>query len=51
MRIRLRDMSTDDTSPKLAWEEPATTPLTDTESRADVSDITLDNGAAGSLPG
>ena len=45
-------MSTDGTSGKLAWEEPATTPLTDTESRADVSDITLDNLSANpSLPG
>lgn len=37
-------MNVDDTAPDLPWEAPSTTPLTDTDSRADQSDITTDNG-------
>lgn len=45
-------MSSGDTTPKLAWETPSTTPLTDTGSRADEADITLQNAAgSSSIPG
>jgi hypothetical protein len=36
---------TDDRTSKLPWEAPAATALTDTESRADRSDIWMENGA------
>ena len=37
-------MDTHDTVSKLPWEAPATVALTDTDSRADLSDVGLRNG-------
>ena len=40
-------MDTHDTTVKLPWEAPATIALTDTDGRADQSDIALRNGISG----
>jgi hypothetical protein len=40
-------MNTPDTTMKLPWEAPTTVALTDTESRADQTDVTLRNGDPG----
>lgn len=37
-------MKTDEHTSKLPWETPATTALTNTESRADKSDMWIQNG-------
>jgi hypothetical protein len=42
-------MDTNATSRRLPWEPPATIAITDTESRADQADVTLQNGFV-SLP-
>jgi hypothetical protein len=44
-------MGTDATADRPPWETPATTPITDTESRADQSDVTAHNGPSVSTPG
>ena len=44
-------MGTDATADRLPWETPATIAITDTESRADQSDVRLQNGPAASNPG
>jgi hypothetical protein len=38
-------MDIDDTTDRLPWETPATTAITDTESRPDQPDVTMRNGA------
>jgi hypothetical protein len=37
-------MDSPDTTSKLQWEAPATVALTDTDSRADQTDVALRNG-------
>ena len=42
----MRDRSdTHDTTAKVPWDAPATTALTDTDSRADQTDVAMRNGS------
>jgi hypothetical protein len=45
--MREAGMATDEHASKLPWEAPCATALTDTESRADRSDVWMQNGVGG----